>query len=101
MERLRVADVHRITAFLTDLYELADINGFRRCLLSTLPVLVPADRVSVIESNPRLRQAAGESLPCGAFEGDLQRTYGQYIPQSPFIQAYERGKGSAVKLSDF
>ena len=101
MERLRIADLHRITIFLTDLYELTDINGFRRCLLSTLPVLVPADRVSVIESNLRLRQAAGESLPCGAFEGDLQRTYGQYIPQSPFIQAYERGKGSAVKLSDF
>ena len=101
MERLRVADLHRITAFLGDLYGLADIHGFRRCLLSTLPVLVPADRVNVIESNPRLRQAAGESLPCGAFDGHLQRTYGQVIPQSPFIQAYERGKGSAVKLSDF
>ena len=106
MERLRVADLDRITTFLTNLYDLADIGRFRRRLLTTLPSLVPADRVSVIESNPResnpeLRQAAGESLPSGAFNGELQRVYGQYMPQSPFIQAYKRGQGSAVKLSDF
>src|SRR5262249_50458643 len=106
MERLRVADLHRITTFLTNLYDLADIGRFRRRLLTTLPALVPADRVSVIESNPResnpdLRHAAGESLPSGAFNGELQRVYGQYMPQSPFIQAYKRGQGSAVKLSDF
>jgi hypothetical protein len=99
MERLRVADLHRITTFLTNLYALADIGTFRRRLLTTLPALVPADRVSVIESNPQLRQAAGEST--GAFNGELQRVYGQYIPQSPFIQAYKRGQGSAVRLSDF
>jgi hypothetical protein len=101
MERLRVADLHRITTFLTNLYDLADIGRFRRRLLTTLPALVPADRVSVIESNPQLRQAAGDSLPSGAFNGELQRVYGQYIPQSPFIQAYKCGQGSAVKLSDF
>ncbi len=106
MERLRVADLRGITTFLTNLYDLADIGRFRRRLLITLPALVPADRVSVIESNPQernpeLRQAAGESLPSGAFNGELQRVYGQYMPQSPFIQAYKRGQGSAVKLSDF
>jgi hypothetical protein len=99
MEGLRVADLHRITTFLTNLYDFADIGRFRRRLLTTLPALVPADRVSVIESNPQLRQAAGESLPSGAFNGELQRVYGQYIPQSPFIQAYKRGQGSAVVLA--
>jgi DNA-binding CsgD family transcriptional regulator len=68
MERLRPVDFQKITAFLAELYELADVTALRQRLLSTLPTVVPADRVSVIESNPRLRQASGESLPGGAFD---------------------------------
>jgi DNA-binding CsgD family transcriptional regulator len=98
---LGLGDLRKVEVFLTDLYELADVSGFQQRLLLALSTLIPADRISVIESNPRLRAAAGKSMPSGAFDGDLQRAYGQHIPQSPFIKAYERGKGSAVKLSDF
>src|SRR5215467_425537 len=101
MERLRAADLGKVNAFLTELYDLADVTAFRERLLHTLTAIVPADRISVIESNPRLRQASGESWPTGAFDGDLRLSYGQFIPQSPFIKAYSRGGGSAVKLSDF
>jgi DNA-binding CsgD family transcriptional regulator len=101
MECLRRTDLRRITEFLKDLYALADLAGFRQCLLANLPTVVPADRVSLIESNPRLRQGSGESAPAGAFDGDLARAYGQYVSQSPLLKAYRRGEGSAVKYSDF
>jgi len=43
MERLRVADLGRITMILANLYELADMRKFRRRLLTALPTLVHAD----------------------------------------------------------
>jgi hypothetical protein len=49
MERPRVADLHRITTFLTNLYDFADIGRFRRRLLTTLPALVPAVSWAVFE----------------------------------------------------
>jgi DNA-binding CsgD family transcriptional regulator len=55
----------------------------------------------LFESNPRLRQASGESLPGGAFDGDMLPIYAQYVRQSPMLKSYKRGKGSAVKVSDF
>ncbi len=101
MERLRVVDLQRITAFLADLYELGDVTALRRRLMSALPAVVPTDRVSVIESNPSLRQAMGESVPGDAFNGELLKIYAEYVRQSPMLKAYKRGGGSAVKVSDF
>jgi len=101
VEGLRFRDLQRITEFLEELYELSDVAGLRRRLMTRLPSLIPADRVSLIESNPRLKQASGESAPAGAFDGDLGRAYSAFIPQSPMLKAYRRGGGSAVKYSDF
>jgi DNA-binding CsgD family transcriptional regulator len=101
LERLRLADLQRISVVLKDLYELADISAFRQRLLSSVPPLVPTDRVSVVELNPRLRQVSGESAPGGALEGDRLRLTRQYAGQSPMLKGYERGDGSAIKLSDF
>lgn len=101
LERLGQADLRRVTVFLEDLYELADVGGLGRRLLGTVPALVPADRVSLIEMNPRLKQLSGESSQGGAFDGDLLRLHGRWSPQSPMVEGYERGNGSAIKLSDF
>jgi DNA-binding CsgD family transcriptional regulator len=101
VERLRRSDLERINSCLRELYEFADLGAFRARVLTALAVVVPADRVTIIESNVRLKQVAGESHPSGAFDGDLARAYGQYFRQSPLIQAYRRGDGSAVKYSDF
>ena len=100
-ERLRLQDLERINAFLTDLYALDSLDGFRDQLLTALPRLVPADRVTVFETNARLKQMSGHSAPQGVFAGDLPKIYAQYMRQSPLLNAYERGKGSAVRYSDF
>jgi DNA-binding CsgD family transcriptional regulator len=101
MEGLRPQDLRRVTDFLEELYAFADVAELRGRLLTSLPSLIRADRVSLIESNPRLKQASGESAPAGAFDGDLARAYGTFLPQSPMLRAYKRGGGSAVKYSDF
>ena len=100
-ERLRLKDLERINAFLTELYALADLDGVRDQLLRAIPRLVPADRVSVFESNAGLKQMSGRSAPHGVFDGDLPKIYAAYIRQSPLLNAYERGEGSAVRYSDF
>ena len=101
MERLHSADLEEILEYVTGLYDLTDVVCLRQRLLTTLTQLIPADRVSVIESNPRLQKGSGESAPSGAFDGDLAIAYGQYVRQSPMLKAYRRGDGPAVKYSDF
>jgi DNA-binding CsgD family transcriptional regulator len=101
VERLRLKDFESINAFLGELYEFADVSTFRRRLLITVPGVVAAARASLIEFNGRLKQLSGESAPAGAFDGDLARLHRQYLPQSPLLEAYARGAGSAVTYSDF
>jgi DNA-binding CsgD family transcriptional regulator len=101
VERLQSADLERILDYVTGLYDLTDVACLRQRLLTTLTQLVPADRVSLIESNPKLKKGSGESTPFGAFDGELAVAYGQYLHQSPMLKAYRRGDGSAVKYSDF
>src|SRR5215467_2983002 len=97
LERLQSADLKEILEYVTGLYDLTDVVCLRQRLLTTLTQLIPADRVSVIETNPRLQKGSGESAPSGAFDGDLAIAYGRYVRQSPMLKAYRRGDGPAVK----
>jgi DNA-binding CsgD family transcriptional regulator len=100
VERLRLRDLRSINRFLATLYELADVVTLRQRLLRTLPALIPSDRVAVFEFG-RPYGISGESLPGGAFSSELARLHARYLPESPMLAAYQRGDGSAIKLTDF
>lgn len=101
MERLRLTDLHAATRFLRDLYELDELASFQRRLLAQLPTVVPCDMVIYCENNLRTKESRGFANLPGAFDEKDARIYGRHVHESPLLRAYRRGRGSAVKYSDF
>jgi DNA-binding CsgD family transcriptional regulator len=101
MERLRLTDLHAATRFLRDLYELDDLPSFQKRLLARLSTVVPCDMVIYCENNLRTKESRGFSNLPGAFDERDARIYGRHVHESPLLRAYRRGRGSAVKYSDF
>ncbi len=101
MERLRLADVHAATRFLRELYELDGLPSFQRRLLAQLPTVVPCDLAIYCENNLRTKESRGFSNLPEAFDEEDARVYGRHVHESPLLRAYRRGRGSAVKYSDF
>ena len=101
MERLRLTDLHAATGFLRDLYELDELPSFQKRLLARLPTVIPCDMVIYCENNLRTKESRGFSNLPGAFDEKDARMYGRHVHESPLLRAYRRGRGSAVKYSDF
>lgn len=101
MERLRSTDFRAATRFLQDLYELRELRSYQTQLMARLPTVIPCDAVIYGENNFRTRMSRGFSDPPEAFDEKAARAYSRFAHASPLIRAYRRGKGSAVKYSDF
>jgi hypothetical protein len=101
MERLRLTDLHTATRFLRDLYELDELPSFQKRLLARLPTVVPCDMVIYCENNVRTKESRGFANLPGAFDEKDARIYARHVHESPLLRAYRRGRGSAVKYSDF
>ncbi len=101
MERLRLRDLRDVHRFLAKLYEFADVPLLKQRLLATLPALVPAARIAVIEFGGRIGGVIGESSPADAFTDKLRPLHARYLAQSPLVAGYRRGEGPAIKQSDF
>ena len=106
MERLRLADLRAVTGFLRELYELRELPSFQSQLIARLPMVVPCDVAIYCENNLKTKESRGlesrgfadQPVP---FEGEAARIYGRHVHESPLLRAYRRGRGSAVKYSDF
>lgn len=101
MERLRLGDLHAATRFLRELYELDGLPSFQKRLLAQLPTVVSCDLAIYCENNLRTKESRGFSNLPGAFDEQDARVYGRHVHESPLLRAYRRGRGSAVKYSDF
>jgi DNA-binding CsgD family transcriptional regulator len=53
------------------------------------------------ENNLHTKESRGFSNLPGAFDERDARIYGRHVHESPLLRAYRRGRGSAVKCSDF
>lgn len=101
MERLRGADFRAALAFQQEIYELADVPELRRRLMRALPGVVPADQVMIMESDLARKRSTALTDEPSAIAPPLLEAYGRHVGDSPLLKAYARGKGSAVKYSDF
>jgi DNA-binding CsgD family transcriptional regulator len=63
--------------------------------------VVPCDVAIDCENNFRTKASKGFSDRRASFDEADARVYARYAHESPLIRAYRRGKGSAVKYSDF
>jgi DNA-binding CsgD family transcriptional regulator len=101
MERLRAGDLQATLRFLQELYDLQELPAYQQRLVARLPTVVPCDVVTYCENNFRTKESRGFADRPESFDAEAARVYGRHAHESPLIRAYRRGRGSAVKYSDF
>ena len=101
MHRLRHRDLVALLEFVGELHRLGDVTTFRRRLVRAMPRLIPSDAATCMEIDLRNARLTGVTEPEGLFAGGRADTLGRVVGGSPLLRSYTRGKGSAVKLSDF
>lgn len=101
MERLRGADFRAALAFQREIYELSDVPALKRRLMHALPGVVPADQIMLMESDLVRQRSVALTDPPNLIAPRLLEAYGRHVADSPLLKAYRRGKGSAVKYTDF
>jgi hypothetical protein len=100
MESLRQTELRAVSAFLQALYALRDLDGFQRYVLTALPTIVPADRVSYNEANPGARRNAYVSVP--ALPAEYEPAFLRHMSDHPLItHRQETHDGRALRISDF
>lgn len=101
MERLRGVDFRAAIAFQQEIYAFADVAPLKSRLMTALPAVIPAESIMYLESDLRTKRSTGPVDPPDALTPERLKIYGQFVGESPLLKAYTRGKGSAVKYSDF
>ena len=101
MEQLRGVDFRAAIAFQQEIYAFADVAALKTRLMTALPGVIPADSIMYIETDLKTKKSTGLVDPPDCLTPKHLRIYGQFVGESPLLKAYERGKGSAVKYSDF
>jgi DNA-binding CsgD family transcriptional regulator len=101
-ERLSVQDVTTLQRCLAELYALGDLAGFRRRVVDVLSTAVRGDAAVYVELDPRRRTLSWSPDTVATLGvADGPRIYATHIGDLPLMRSYQRGEGSAVKISDF
>ena len=101
MDRLRLIDLHAAMNLLHDLYGLHDVASHRSTLLARLPSVVPCDLAIYCENDFRTKESRAFTVRPEDLEEADMLAYTRRMHESPLVRAYRRGRGSAVKYSDF
>jgi len=101
MRRLPSGDLEALLAFVAEIYRFGDLSTFRPRMVRSLRALIPSDQVMCVEIDLRRQTMIGVSEPADALAIGPGLNYPRLVAQSPLLKSYRRGRGSAVKLSDF
>jgi DNA-binding CsgD family transcriptional regulator len=100
MEGLGLRELRTFSAFLEEMYALRGLEEFTTYVLSRLPEVVPADRISYNEANPRARRNAYTSLP--TLPAEYEPVFLRHMEDHPLISHYQKTHdGRALRVSDF
>jgi len=101
MGRLGHPDIRTLLAFLREISTARDLASFRQRLPEAITRLVPAEMATYFEVDRRRRRASALNHPADALGPSARQAFVRSMHQLPTFQSYQRGEGSAVKISDF
>lgn len=101
MSHLRGSDLRLLLGFVRDIHTAGDLAALRRRLPVAIAAVIPAEIATYFEIDRRTRTRMTLTHPGDAVSAEAERAFGRSMHQSPLFRAYRRGRGSAVKISDF
>lgn len=100
-ESLKSRDFQVLQRCITELYELGSLEHFKSRVLRVLPTAVPGDITLYAEVDPRTRAMRWDSEPATNLGlKDAASAFAAHMRDFPLFESYQRGQGSAVKISD-
>ena len=101
MARLSSGELRALLDFVREIYTARDLDSLRHRLPISITALIPTELATYFEVDRRQRRFAMIHYPGNAVGTADEQAFGRSMHQSPLFRAYRRGKGSAVKISDF
>jgi len=101
MGRLSARELRALLDFVREIYTARDLDSLRHRLPKSITALIPTEFATYFEVDRRRRRVAMIHDPSDAVGTSDEQAFVRSMHESPLFRAYRRGKGSAVKISDF